>query len=719
MGALSAPGPNGFSGHFFQHCWEIVGTDVILTVQDFFHSGVVTPGLNSNFIVLLPKMRDSIIIDQFRPIMLGSFLFKVLPKSWLAAGYFGWSRGVRQGDPFCPLLFGIAEDFLSWSLSRMVALDQLLPIPSPRDFSAPTYLLYADDVLIFCRGTVRNLRRVVHAFRVYGSISNLLVNWSKSFIFFGSSVSPARISSLQSLVGMQIGRLPFSYLEVPFFRGKPRKSVLMPIADKILSKFAKWKDLALLNDSLLRKLTWKFITSNNFAFTFLRERCIRQLQKPHGGYITSSIWNSFRTNYVEHIKYGIWLIGENTQRDFWPDNWLGVLILDLLGIPDFLGTHLHARISDFIRDGRWILDDRFRARFPDLCFRIGRIAISPVTYYLVWPHSREGSVSCKAAYSRMFHDIPQVPWWRDVWSRYIPPSHSVLSWRFLLDWLPTEDRLCRFGFQLASRCSVCGASLESVDHLFLKCPLATALWEAVFSAFQRRVSAYTWGSFFRQVMSVSFSDQIRVLWRAVIHAVVWNVWYSRNQWIFEGKSVDFRALLSLVWSFVYDSNCLGISCMRNNVDDLLILHRFGLSDQPGKASVIRSVVWSSPAPEWIKVFAFEAKLLEASLAINYAWNLGWHRIWLESDSSYVVQLLSIRSNQVTWRVRQAWQRCIHQILHMEFQVSHIFREGNQVANALSKHALGLSSDSWLSSTPSFCSSLVGNDCLGRESFRIS
>ncbi|KAK3204772.1 hypothetical protein Dsin_018818 [Dipteronia sinensis] len=237
--------------------------------------------------------------------------------------------------------------------------------------------------------------------------------------------------------------------------------------------------------------------------------------------------------------------------------------------------------------------------------------------------------------------------------------------------------------------------------------------------------------------------------------MVWSVWYSRNRWIFKGKSVDFRAALSLVWRSVYDMIRLGIGCMHNCVDDLLILHRFGLRGRPGKVLVIRSVVWSPPTPGWIKVntdsaalgspgvescggvfqtcrsfvkvcfavplgqvFAFEAELLAASLAINYAWNLGWHRIWLESDSSYVLQLLSIRSDQVTWRVRQAWQRCIHQISHMEFQVSHIFREGNQVADALSKHALGFSSNSWWSSTPSFCSSLVGNDCMGRELFRL-
>ncbi|KAK3199351.1 hypothetical protein Dsin_022766 [Dipteronia sinensis] len=341
-------------------------------------------------------MRDSITIDQFLPIVLGNFLFKVSSK------------------------------------------------------------ILAD------RGTIRNLRRVVHAFRVYGNISGQLVNWSKSSIFFRSSVSPARISSLQSLVWMQISRLPFYYLGVPLFRGKPKKSVLMPIVDKILSKFAKWKGSC--------------------------RNCME---------VTSP------------FPYGI-----------------------LLGLT-MLSSLRMVKVSDFIRDGRWILDDRFRAQFPNLCFRIGRIAISPVIGYLVWPHAMEGNVSCKAAYSMMFHDIPQVPWWRDVWSRYIPHSRLILSWRLLLDRLPIEDRLCRSEFQLASRCSVCGASSESMDHLFLKCPLATALWEAVFSAFQRHVSADTWGSFFRQAMSVSFSDQIRVLWRAAIHAVVWNVWYSCNQWIFE------------------------------------------------------------------------------------------------------------------------------------------------------------------------------------------
>ncbi|KAK3183302.1 hypothetical protein Dsin_030588 [Dipteronia sinensis] len=219
---------------------------------------------------------------------------------------------------------------------------------------------------------------------------------------------------------------------------------------------------------------------------------------------------------------------------------------------------------------------------------------------------------------------------------------------------------------------------------------------------------------------------------------------------------DFRSILSLVWRAVSEVNGSKIGCMWNHMDDLLILHRFGLQGRPSKAPVIKSVVWSPPAPGWIKVntngasmgssgvggcgcifrncrgfvkgcfafslsqvFIFEAELLAASLAMNFIWKYGWHRIWLESDSSYVVQLLSSRSEIVPLRVRQVWQRSIFQISQMHFQVSYIFNERNQIADALSKHALELQADSWWFSTLPLCSSLVGNDCMGREFFRLS
>ncbi|KAK3231275.1 hypothetical protein Dsin_003156 [Dipteronia sinensis] len=52
-----------------------------------------------------------------------------------------------------------------------------------------------------------------------------------------------------------------------------------------------------------------------------------------------------------------------------------------------------------------------------------------------------------------------------------------------------------------------------------------------------------------------------------------------------------------------------------------------------------------------QTFAFEAELLTATMGINFAWKYGWRRIWLKSDSSYVVQLLFSCFEHVLWRVR--------------------------------------------------------------------
>ncbi|KAK3218553.1 hypothetical protein Dsin_012523 [Dipteronia sinensis] len=99
------------------------------------------------------------------------------------------------------------------------------------------------------------------------------------------------------------------------------------------------------------------------------------------------------------------------------------------------------------------------------------------------------------------------PVWQLTWRSFYSAIPFGVDLTSFVEQAPYRDRLCRSGFQLASLCSVCGVSNESADHIFLQCPITTALYEAVFSAFQRRVSTDSWNFFFLQAMSVSFSDQ--------------------------------------------------------------------------------------------------------------------------------------------------------------------------------------------------------------------
>ncbi|XP_060974235.1 uncharacterized protein LOC133039370 [Cannabis sativa] len=77
---LKAPGPDGFSGCFFRKYWDIVGANLVASVQEFFTMGVMNPKLNNTFICLIPKVEFPMSMDQFRPISLCNFSYKVIAK---------------------------------------------------------------------------------------------------------------------------------------------------------------------------------------------------------------------------------------------------------------------------------------------------------------------------------------------------------------------------------------------------------------------------------------------------------------------------------------------------------------------------------------------------------------------------------------------------------------------------------------------------------------
>ena len=87
------------------------------------------------------------------------------------------------------------------------------------------------------------------------------------------------------------------------------------------------------------------------------------------------------------------------------------------------------------------------------------------------------------------------------------------------------------------------------------------------------------------------------------------------------------------------------------------------------------------------------------------------------DSTLVLYYLR-DSNLVPWRLRVAWSNCLHHISHMHFRSSHIFREGNQVADALANIGLSLTDMSWWDGPPPSIVDLCWRDALGLLNFRI-
>lgn len=81
MGALKAPGPDGFPGLFYQRFWDIVGGEVCKMVKYFFNEGDLLREFNTTNLVLIPKIPFPEELSQFRPISLCNFILKIITKA--------------------------------------------------------------------------------------------------------------------------------------------------------------------------------------------------------------------------------------------------------------------------------------------------------------------------------------------------------------------------------------------------------------------------------------------------------------------------------------------------------------------------------------------------------------------------------------------------------------------------------------------------------------
>jgi hypothetical protein len=94
-----------------------------------------------------------------------------------------------------------------------------------------------------------------------------------------------------------------------------------------------------------------------------------------------------------------------------------------------------------------------------------------------------------------------------------------------------------------NRCWLCELDRESVDHLFLHCGAASALWNALFVRFGlcwvmpclvKELLANWWSS--GRSMSA-------VVWKMVPLCIMWCIWSEQNNRCFEDSSKSIEELL--------------------------------------------------------------------------------------------------------------------------------------------------------------------------------
>ncbi|XP_057790938.1 uncharacterized protein LOC131008050 [Salvia miltiorrhiza] len=802
MDAESSPGPDGFTDKFFHSCWQIIKVDIIGAVRVFFQRSYLPSGCNASTLILIPKKDKISSVTDLRPIVLSNFFFKIISKvlatrlSMVAAvsvsqnqfgfikgrsarisilcngrtwGYFSCSRGVRQGDPLSLILFGIAGDALSKLFHNCVASGHLIPMKMSRSRQFPTHLLYADDILVFCKATAANALTIKKILDYYGDISGQICSMEKSHVFFAKGVSVRDRRSIVETLQFSTKSLPFVYLGVPICCGRIRESHLRAIHDRIINKFARWKGLHLsiagrlcliksviqssLTHSMMvyrwpralikdldqkcRNFLWSGDTKKRAVCPVSWDRVctpweegglgVRSFDNMNKSFLMKLAWKVIKGRDfgydLLHDRFSLLKApcGLRTFTNFWLDDWLGYSIAAKCGAPPYL--RLSQSIADYFYDGVWHFTQNFINNFPEIVCDILLVPIGEEDDTRYWKPALHGEITAKLASSHHGNRHPSVRWGKWLWEPYIPIRRSIMCWRLIHNRLPTYDRLIRQGLIMPNFCIFCRNHQETAYHILWNCARVMLLWKEFFKWFnyeQAQIFLDT-HSLLVDAWNRKLCPQIGVFWKAGIVTMLWLLWTTRNNYIFENKDWNGKHIIHMVRvTFLeIESNFHNIGHIHNTWEDYMITRAIGISARSAPPPEVINVHWWPPSAPWIKVntdgsalgapgkiaaggvfrdnwawvrgcfhvkggvgYAFEAELLAITHAIRIAHNRGWLYLWIESDSVYIVKILANRSCNVPWRFIAAWREILRLLPESHLQVTHIYREGNKVADIM-------------------------------------
>ncbi|XP_070041117.1 uncharacterized protein [Nicotiana tomentosiformis] len=226
----SSSGPDGFSGLFYQTCWDGIGSDIHNMVLHLYGGAALPKSITHTNLVLLPKKPRVETFSNLRPIILSNFINKVLSRvlhdrleSFLpylitpnqsgfvngrsifenilltqeiitdirlrgkpanvvikldmaktydrSSEFFKSTRGVKQGDPLSPALFILSAEVLSRYLNKLFEDKSFVGFGMPKWSDPLNHLEYADDTIIFAFAHPPSLSKIMAVLGNYEKIS--------------------------------------------------------------------------------------------------------------------------------------------------------------------------------------------------------------------------------------------------------------------------------------------------------------------------------------------------------------------------------------------------------------------------------------------------------------------------------------------------------------------------------------------------------------------
>ncbi|XP_074278059.1 uncharacterized protein LOC141601664 [Silene latifolia] len=389
-----------------------------------------------------------------------------------------------------------------------------------------TYLIFADDLLVFARGDYPSIKAVESCLHSFAEYSGLQPNPSKTNIYFGGVHPQVKELVLRDTSYLE-GTFPFRYLGIPLHSSRLTRDMYHSLIEKIKGKITHWANsllsyagkVQLLNsvifgienfwcasfilpkgviqemDRLCRQFLWNYQTGRKMIFFAWSKVCRARQQ---GGFDIREILSWNKTPSMK-------LFGKSPR------------VLDLFGYFGATNTSSRGMIA-----GLWLLV----VQLPQLKALL---------------HTRDEFIS-------QWH--PTLQWTRPLMDPVVMPRHAVITRMAVQNGLPTVDNLIRRGMVMVNGCVLCLADMESIRHLFFACPYSHDVMQRVllWLGLTRRPLCLR-----QELLKLSRykGKGWRKKWaRCCIAAAVYLIWQERNRRLFDRGSRSVEQLVNQIKYFV-------------------------------------------------------------------------------------------------------------------------------------------------------------------------
>ncbi|XP_074317710.1 uncharacterized protein LOC141653760 [Silene latifolia] len=477
-----SPGPDGYTSAFFKDSWDVIGEDVCAAIKDFFSTGKLLNQINATNITLILKLAQvlpDIISDNQGAFIKGrSIIENVLIRQDIVKLYNRKAVSLR-----CLLKIDLqkAYDTVEWNFVEQLL--QGLQFPDAFIHRVMTYikstsvslclnesifgyfkgkrglrwpfqyhplckatklnhLMFADDLLMFCKGNTASIMLLLRAFSSFSRASGLTMNSSKSEVYY-NGVGQQLKDDIQQATGFVEGSMPFRYLRVPIKAGRLTKSECNTITEKMVSRIRSLgaRKLSYAGRVVLINSVLNTLYSYWASIFLLPKSIIKRIESICRNYLWDGTAEYHRVPLIAWDKiYGkadrLWIRWVN-QVYLKGRNW-----------------HDYEPPADVAWSWKSIckVKNLMKARYTD-----GQWTANPRGY------------SIRNGYEWLRTQQPKQDWVSMVWSSWNIPKHAHIVWIIMHNGLNVKDKLCKIGYCTDDRCIICDSHFETQEHLFFYC----------------------------------------------------------------------------------------------------------------------------------------------------------------------------------------------------------------------------------------------------------